>query len=71
MTAPVSRYRCSCCITNNLQFPHLLESWKDEIMNRRVAMPEDIRGACVFLASDASSYMTGQDLCVDGGVTKW
>ncbi|KAL3426085.1 short-chain dehydrogenase reductase sdr [Phlyctema vagabunda] len=52
-------------------FPHLLESWKDEIMNGRVAEPEDIRGGCVFLASDASLYMTGQDLCVDGGVTKW
>ncbi|KAH0611304.1 uncharacterized protein H6S33_010569 [Morchella sextelata] len=52
-------------------FPHLLESWKGEIMNGRVAEPEDIRGACVFLASDASKYMTGQDLCIDGGVTKW
>lgn len=52
-------------------FPDLLESWKDEIMNGRVAEPEDIRGGCVFLASDASSYMTGQDLCIDGGVTKW
>ncbi|OAA60278.1 short chain dehydrogenase reductase [Niveomyces insectorum RCEF 264] len=35
-------------------FPHLLESWKDEIMNGRVASPDDIRGACVFFASDAS-----------------
>lgn len=35
-------------------FPHLLESWKDEIMNHRVAEPDDIKGACVFLASDAS-----------------
>ncbi|KAL2007217.1 hypothetical protein VTN00DRAFT_8655 [Thermoascus crustaceus] len=52
-------------------FPDLLESWKDEIMNRRVAEPDDIRGACVFLASDASSYMTGQDIRVDGGVTVW
>jgi len=52
-------------------FPILLESWKDEIMNGTVAEPNDIKGACVFLASDASSYMTGQDICVDGGVTKW
>ncbi|KAJ5760141.1 hypothetical protein N7520_007297 [Penicillium odoratum] len=50
-------------------FPHLLESWKSEAMNGRVAEPEDIMGACVFLASDASSYMTGQDIIVDGGVS--
>ncbi|KAJ5085569.1 hypothetical protein N7532_010340 [Penicillium argentinense] len=48
-------------------FPHLLESWKLEAMNGRVAEPEDIMGACVFLASDASAYMTGQDVIVDGG----
>ncbi|KAH6886310.1 hypothetical protein B0T10DRAFT_607997 [Thelonectria olida] len=52
-------------------FPHLLEGWKDEIMNHRVAEPDDIKGACVFLASDASRYCTGSDILVDGGVTKW
>lgn len=52
-------------------FPHLLESWKDEIMLGRVAEPDDIKGACVFLASDASNYCTGSDIVVDGGVTKW
>jgi NAD(P)-dependent dehydrogenase (short-subunit alcohol dehydrogenase family) len=74
MTAAVGR-PVSLCLKPQLiqtkQFPHLLESWKDEIMNGRVAEPDDIRGACVFLASDASSYMTGQDILVDGGVTKW
>lgn len=52
-------------------FPHLMEGWKDEIMNGRVAEPDDIKGACVFLASDASSYCTGSDIRVDGGVTMW
>ncbi|PGH14408.1 hypothetical protein AJ79_03051 [Helicocarpus griseus UAMH5409] len=52
-------------------FPHLIGKWEADIMNHRLAEPDDIRGACVFLASDASSYMTGQDICVDGGVTKW
>ncbi|CAG7986351.1 unnamed protein product [Penicillium salamii] len=52
-------------------FPHLLEGWKSEAMNGRIADPEDIMGACVFLASDASSYMTGSDIVVDGGVTRW
>lgn len=52
-------------------FPHLLEGWKDEVMTGRVAEPDDIKGACVFLASDASIYCTGSDIVVDGGVTKW
>ncbi|KAL4866546.1 hypothetical protein BDV12DRAFT_199027 [Aspergillus spectabilis] len=51
-------------------FGHLLEGWKTETINGRIAEPEDIMGACVFLASDASSYMTGQDVVVDGGVTR-
>jgi 3-oxoacyl-[acyl-carrier protein] reductase len=46
----------------------VVEKWKESIPLKRSGKPTDVGNACVFLASDLSSYITGQVLQVDGGL---
>lgn len=46
----------------------VVQSWRDAIPLKRGGQPEDVAAACVFLASDLSSYITGQVIQVDGGM---
>ena len=46
-------------------------AWMPQIPMARFGEVDDLEGAIVFLASDASNYMTGQNLVLDGGMTLW
>ncbi|KAL4810369.1 NAD(P)-binding protein [Aspergillus unguis] len=45
--------------------------WESENMMKRLARPEEFRGVALLLMSDASSFMTGSTVVVDGGHTAW
>ena len=45
-----------------------LQAWEARIPLRRGGTPQDVAQACLFLASDLASYVTGQVIAVDGGI---
>ncbi len=49
--------------------PQRIEAANTSVPLRRIGEPEEIAGAVVFLASQASTFMTGQTMVIDGGVT--
>ena len=49
----------------------MLERWLPLIPMKRMAEVSDLQGAVVYLASEASDYVTGHDLVVDGGYCVW
>jgi sorbose reductase len=49
----------------------LSKQWIKDIPMARIAKPEEFRGTAVYMCSDASSYLTGSDIIVDGGYCVW
>ncbi len=49
--------------------PSLAQKYSSQIPLRRLGVPGDLKGAAIFLASDASDFITGQTIFVDGGLT--
>ncbi|KAL4962094.1 putative short chain dehydrogenase [Aspergillus stella-maris] len=54
-----------------VQYPERRDEWPKHNMLGRLSSPQEYRGAAVFLLSDASSFMTGSDLRIDGGHAAW
>jgi len=49
--------------------PERIKAANSSVPLRRIGEPHEIAGGVVFLASDASTFMTGQTIVIDGGVT--
>ena len=73
-----SNVRCNCIAPGLIKTdfarylwenPEILKLATDPAPLKRIGQPDEIAGAAVYLASPASTYMTGQTLVVDGGIT--
>lgn len=51
--------------------PGMEKLWEEGNMLSRLSYADEYRGPIAFLLSDASSFVTGSDLKVDGGHTAW
>ncbi|RIK42099.1 MAG: short-chain dehydrogenase [Chloroflexi bacterium] len=51
--------------------PEFIERLNQKVPMGRMGRPEELKGLVVLLASDAGSYITGQNILVDGGWTAW
>jgi len=73
LLAPNIRVNCLTLggLKNDTEDPQFVQRYGRQCPMGRKAECEDVKGPIVFLASDASRYMTGHNLVVDGGWTAW
>lgn len=58
-------------VTSSPENKAMLDHYEKKVLLRKVGAPQDVAGAAVFLSSDAASYITGETIIVDGGLTTW
>ena len=51
--------------------PQFIERLEQKVPMGRMGKPHELKGLVVLLASEAGSYLTGQNILVDGGWTAW
>jgi NAD(P)-dependent dehydrogenase (short-subunit alcohol dehydrogenase family) len=67
-------YTKTALVDNLLKTPEgqtVLPRWLEKVPLARMAVPGDLQGAVVYLASPASDYVTGSDIIIDGGYCCW
>lgn len=73
LTFPVSLFRgiVDTPLIHSESLRPLVQRWLSDIPAGRLAQVTDLQAAVVYLASDASDYMTGHNLVIEGGQSLW